>query len=132
MAITAIVYAKESDQHEGEAQVAGVPIPGTDLVALATSGLYENTASSTARSVVPGSTSSVLLLPANSGRVGASILNDSSANLFVAFGTPGTTTDYSAKVLPGAIYTLPVRFTGVINGVWDAVNGQARITEFVS
>ena len=129
MAITAIVFAKEGDQHEGEAQVAGVPIPGTDLVALAMSSLYESAATAT-RTIVPGATTSVALLAANPNRIGATILNDSTANLFIAYGTPGTITDYSAKVAPGAVYTLPVPFTGAINGVWDALNGQARITEF--
>lgn len=109
----------------------GVPIPGTDLVALAISAQSAPMSSSATRTVVPSSITSVVLLPARA-RQGASILNDSTANLFVAFGTAGTVTDFSVKILPGAVYPLPLAYTGVINGVWDAVNGQARITEFVS
>lgn len=82
------------------------------------------------RTSVASSASVVQLLAANVNRMGVVIVNDSTANLFVIFGAGGSTTDYTYKLTAGAVLELPlVAFTGVIGGIWDSVNGNARITE---
>ncbi len=67
------------------------------------------------------------------------IYNDStSANLYLAFGSAGSTTDYTYKLLPGGLYTEEQGdaasdgvWNGSIFGVWDSASGAARVTEVV-
>lgn len=78
---------------------------------------------------VAGSASSVTLLSANTGRLGATIVNDSTANLYVKFGTTASTTSYTVLLGASAYYEVPFQYTGRIDGIWDSATGNARITE---
>lgn len=70
------------------------------------------------------------LLAANAARTGATIYNDSTAVLRVKFGTGASATSLILPIAAGGYYEVPFRYTGQINGIWDAVNGAARIGEF--
>jgi hypothetical protein len=87
------------------------------------------TSSTSTPSTVSASTTSGALLAANSNRVGATIWNNSTANLFIDLDSAASTTDFSAKISPGGYYELPFRYTGVISGIWDAANGNALVRE---
>lgn len=77
---------------------------------------------------VSASASSVTLLTANADRVLAVVVNDSTADLYVKFGTTASTTSYS--YLLGPADTLEVtRYTGRIDGIWSSAAGSARVTE---
>ena len=79
---------------------------------------------------VASSAASVTILAANANRKGAMITNDSTANLYLKLGAVASTTSYTTKLIPGAYYEVPPPvYTGVIDGIWDAVNGNARVTE---
>jgi hypothetical protein len=79
---------------------------------------------------VGASVTSVVLHAASAARLGIIITNDSSANLYVAFAASATTSAYSVKLGPGAIYESDAAlYTGVITGIWDSATGNARITE---
>lgn len=89
------------------------------------------TATAAALSSVAGSASSVSLLAANSSRKGATIFNDSTANLYVAFSATASTTAFTVKIVGGGYYELPSTavWTGAVSGIWDTATGSARVTE---
>jgi hypothetical protein len=80
---------------------------------------------------VATSTTSATLLAASSSRRGATIVNDSAGNLYVAF-TSGTAsaTNFTVKLSAGQYYELPPTaiYSGPITGVLDAGTGTARVT----
>lgn len=83
------------------------------------------------RTSVAASLSVVQLLAANADRKGATIVNEGTANMFVICGSGGSSTDYTQKIAAAGTFVLnPGDYTGVIRAVWDAANGNARITEF--
>jgi hypothetical protein len=71
----------------------------------------------------------VSLLVANAARLGATIYNDGTANLFVKLGTTASTTSFTVRVLSQGYYEVPFGYTGAIDGIWSVANGSARITE---
>jgi hypothetical protein len=78
--------------------------------------------------VTPGG---VVLLAANKDRLGAMIFNDSSQTLYLLIGSGVPSSDnYSKQVGAGDTFTLPLAYIGPISGIWAAVNGNARVTEF--
>lgn len=103
-----------------------ITVDGTVAVS-GTVAVRDATATSTL-SNVSGSASSVTLLSANADRVLAVIVNDSTADLYVKFGTTASATSYS--YLLGPADTLEVeRYTGRIDGIWTSATGAARVTE---
>jgi hypothetical protein len=80
---------------------------------------------------VAGSASSVTLQASNSDRKGWSIHNDSSAILYVKFGSSASSTSYTVKLIADAYYELPTTsvYTGIITGIWASATGSARVTE---
>ena len=82
------------------------------------------------RTSVGSSAASVTLLAANTNRRGGSIFNDSTKILYVGLGSvAASATNFTAKLNPDDVYQIPPGFTGAIQGIWDAVNGNARVTE---
>ena len=71
----------------------------------------------------------VTLQAANSNRQGVTIMNDSTATLFVSLSALASSTNYTCKVPPGGYYETPYRYGGIVTGIWSAVNGAARVTE---
>jgi hypothetical protein len=77
------------------------------------------------------SASNVTLIASNGARKGLTIFNDSTAILYVKFGTTASTTSFTVKMTGGAYYEMPTPvYTGIVDGIWDSANGAARITEF--
>jgi len=74
---------------------------------------------------------STILSPANAARASLAIVNDGTANLYVGLGPAVSTVAFDAKLGPGQALVLepPDTYQGDVAGVWDAVNGSARITE---
>lgn len=93
----------------------------------------QKTATATLSNVASSATS-VTLLAANASRIGAQITNDSSALLYIKFGTTASTTSYTvvlagAASAPFSYYEVPAGFTGRIDGIWASAVGNARCTE---
>lgn len=82
-------------------------------------------------STVASTVTSSVLLAANVARVGASIWNKSNNDLFVELGNTASINAYTVKISADGYYEVPFGYTGVIAGVWDAVDGNALIREFV-
>lgn len=102
----------------------------TDQPALSTPMPTKETRASTpAQSSVAGSASSVSLLASNANRLGATIYNDSTVNLYVRLGSTASTSNFTVKLAPGDYYEVPFNYTGAIDGIWDSATGNARITE---
>ncbi|NJL64899.1 MAG: hypothetical protein HC903_27720 [Methylacidiphilales bacterium] len=80
---------------------------------------------------VDASIESTTLLEVNANRVGATIWNKSSSNLYIDFDTVTTVNSFAVKLVPDAFYELPFGFTGIISGIWEVANGKAVIREFV-
>ena len=82
---------------------------------------------------VSASATNVTCLASNASRKRAVIFNDSaSATLYVKPGATASTTSFTWLVLPGGTLTLdnlPV-YTGIIDCIWSAAVGTARVTEF--
>jgi len=81
---------------------------------------------------VSDSATSVTVLAANSGRLGAVIYNDSGSTLYLKFGATASVTSFSVKLLPESCYEMegPHIYTGILDGIWDtAPGGAARVTE---
>jgi hypothetical protein len=88
-----------------------------------------SSATATVTSVADAATSATLLA-ANAARLGATIFNDSTVDLYVKLGTTASATSFTVKLTPGAYYEVPYRYTGRIDGIWASdASGSARITE---
>lgn len=75
--------------------------------------------------------SSTALLAANTSRLHAKCLNDSSSVLYINYGATASTTAFTEKVEAGGTWFMEVPiYTGAINGIWSAdASGAARCTE---
>jgi len=79
---------------------------------------------------VASSATVVTLLAANTARVGALVVNSSTATLYLKLGSAASLTSWSVQLDPGAYWEMPRRYyTGIITGIWSAVNGDAKVTE---
>ena len=81
---------------------------------------------------VSSSASNVTLIAANANRKGFTIYNDSAEVLYVKFGATASTTSFNVKMAPGSLYesNAGVNYTGIIDGIWAAADGAARVGEF--
>lgn len=87
------------------------------------------------RTQVADSATDVVILAANSSRIGAIIYNDSTAVLYLGLGTTATTTtNYTIQMAANSSYEIPFGFTGQIRGIWasDPNAGAARVTEITA
>jgi hypothetical protein len=90
------------------------------------------TTSTATRTNVAGANSDTSLLASNANRKGATFFNDSTAILYLAYGSSAASlTSYTVQIAPGGFFEMPVEpiFTGAIRGIWAAANGNVRITE---
>lgn len=89
--------------------------------------------SSDTHSSVNSSTSSVTLIAANTIRKSLTIFNNSTATLYVCFGTTATQASAKFPLTAGGFYEMPFNqvYTGVISGIWTSANGNASIYEGV-
>ncbi|MEH2088039.1 hypothetical protein [Nostoc sp.] len=95
----------------------------------ATATLVESTSGTSTPTTVASSASNTTILAANSNRKGATMWNDSTATLYLEFGATATASAFVAKIAPSGYYELPFHYTGVISGIWSAVNGNAFVRE---
>lgn len=112
--------------------VTGTFFQATQPVSIAaTVATKEQRAATATVTSVNDSASNVTLLAANANRLGASIFNDSTSNLFVKLGATASQTDFTVKIAGGGYYELPYHYTGRMDGIWSADStGAARVTEF--
>lgn len=111
-----------------------VAIKGTASSAIPTTGAASSTSSAVSR--VATTTANATLKAANSSRLGLTIYNGSAtANLYAKLGATASigagTESYTIRIQPNGYYEVPFRWTGIVDGIWDAAdaNGEAVITE---
>lgn len=78
---------------------------------------------------VSASASSVTVLAANTDRLAAIVVNDSSAICYIKFGSTASATSYTYKLEPGDTLEVPAPYTGILTGIWTSATGTARVTE---
>jgi hypothetical protein len=83
------------------------------------------------RSVPAVASGSIVIAPANPARRSLTIVNASTATLYLAHGPAASTVAYTVAVGPGATYILeePSIYQGDLAGIWSAANGSAQVTE---
>ena len=74
---------------------------------------------------VSGSTSSVSLLGSNANRLGATFFNDSTAILYLKFGTTASSTSYTVQLPANAYYEVPG--PRIYTGAIPRINGDTEI-----
>ena len=86
---------------------------------------------STTVTQVASSATNVTLKASNASRKGLYVFNDSTAALFVKFGATASATSFTVKIAAGGYYEMPPRptYTGIVDGIWSAANGNAYVTE---
>lgn len=89
------------------------------------------TSSTSTITSVAGSATSVSILASNTARKGMMVFNDSTATLYLKFGTTASTTSYSVQIASNGYFEMPnpTVYIGAMDGIWSAANGNARITE---
>lgn len=92
----------------------------------------ETRASTPTQASVAASASSVTILAANANRLGATVYNDSTVNLFLKLGATASATSFTVKIAAAGYYEVPFNYTGIIDGIWDSATGSARITELAA
>lgn len=83
-------------------------------------------------STVAGSASSVVLLASNPRRKGASIVNASTALLYVrlSIGSATTTTGFNVVLDENDYFEIPAGYTGQVSGIWASATGSANMVEY--
>ena len=80
-------------------------------------------------SVVAGTTSSVTLFNQTAHTSGRMVYNDSTAVLFLAFGTAASAGSCTTAVGTAATFVFPVPvYAGQVTGAWASTAGSARTT----
>ena len=85
---------------------------------------------------VASSTTSVTLLTANNSRKTVIILNDSTSDLYIVWGSSAASVTNYSIFLAGKVGNTPAfttfsgeDYSGEVRGIWTTANGSARITE---
>lgn len=79
---------------------------------------------------VASSATVVTLAARNGGRRTLSIFNESTAILYLKYGSAASLTDYTVQVSAGAFYETPQPgYRGIVTGIWASANGFAQVTE---
>lgn len=111
--------AEDSTNMGGTREIAGLPVIASN----------ESTSTSTL-SNANSSASSGTLIAANAARKGLIIYNDSVETVLIKYGSTASTTSFTTAIQPGEEWSMPKPvYTGIIDGIWLAADGAARITE---
>lgn len=80
---------------------------------------------------ISASATAITLAAANTIRVGIIIYNDSTADLYIKFGSTASATDFTYLLPPtGTMEALAgVSYIGEISGIWTSATGAAQVTE---
>jgi hypothetical protein len=80
---------------------------------------------------VTSAATSVTVFSANGAARARAVYNDSTAVLYLKFGTTASTTSYTVQIAAGGYYEFPLPlYGGRVDGIWASANGAARTTEW--
>ena len=103
--------------------------PNGQILAVTPFGTSSNLPDTSTVTSVNAAMANTVLLAANSARLGATIENDSTSVLYLKLGAVATSSSYTVRMVSLSYFEVPYGYTGIISGIWVAVNGAARITE---
>jgi hypothetical protein len=79
---------------------------------------------------VASNTASVTLQASNGSRRSLIVFNDSTATLYLKYGSAASSSSYTVKMAPGDYWEMPLPvYTGIVTGIWTSANGSALVTE---
>lgn len=80
---------------------------------------------------VSGSATSVTLFASNGQAERRFVYNDSTATLYLKYGATASATSFTVLIPAGGYFEapMPMRYTGVVDGIWTSATGTARCTE---
>ena len=111
-----------------------VDAAGVNVANVAPSGgikVFQDTGPTATLANVASSITNITLFASNGLARMRFIFNDSTANLFVKFGATASAASFTVKIAAGGQFAFPVPlYTGIVDGIWDAANGNARVTEY--
>lgn len=85
----------------------------------------------TTASVASSATSTTVFAAATGHTNGRAVFNDSTAVLYLKFGTTASVTSYTVQVPAGGYYEFPQPcYGGECDGIWASANGNARVTSW--
>lgn len=89
------------------------------------------TTTAAAVTAVPSSATSVAVLAANARAAGRLVYNDSTAILYLRYGTAAASTAaYTVQIASQGSHVVATGYRGALTGIWAAANGNALVTEF--
>lgn len=81
---------------------------------------------------IPAVISPVILVSSNTFRKMLTVYNDSSAFLYLKFGSGVSTTNFNVKLRPHDYFEFPIPiYIEQVEGLWSLSNGAAKVTEFI-
>jgi len=130
-------FAKITDgTNDATVKAASTAAVATDkalVVAISPNNAITTTAPTSATSTnttVARNAASVTILAANASRKGATIYNDSVANLFIKFAAAATTASFTTRLTSDTYYEIPFGYTGIVSGIWASAGaGNALMSE---
>lgn len=82
---------------------------------------------------VASSVSSVTILASNASRKKFIVYNDSTKTLKLAYAATATASAFTHLLAAGQVYESELHdYSGIVTGIWSAVNGNARVTELTA
>lgn len=114
--------------NQGRLKTTTAPLSSaTDSISTVTTPITTSTPSN-----VASSATNVTLLAANTSRRSASVYNDSTQVLYLKYGATASATSFKVAISPNGYFEFPLPvYQGIVDGIWVAANGSARITEEV-
>ena len=110
--------------------VNGDQLPGVGAIPVTFTAPRPATATLTS---VSSTAVSVTILASNAARYQFIVHNLSSKILYLAFAATASATAFTVEIAANAEYESVLNsYTGVISGIWSAVNGSAKVTEITT
>jgi hypothetical protein len=79
----------------------------------------------------PASITPVALVAANNKRIGTTVVNRSTATLYLDVAQQVSPEDFLVEIPPGAYYEMPFSIVGGLWGIWTSTTGKALIRDFI-
>jgi hypothetical protein len=80
---------------------------------------------------VASSATNVTIFAAAGNTRARTVVNDSTAVLYLKYGVTASTTSYTVQLAAGAYYEFPQpTYAGQVDGIWASANGSARVTSW--
>lgn len=77
------------------------------------------------------SVATVTVLASNAARLRAWLFNDSTSPCYIKYGAVAASNSCTKRLLPGEFHAID-GYTGIVDAIWDAVNGNMRATELTA